>query len=174
MVYGIVKSHGGYIMGSSEPGKGTTFKIYFPAVEVASIAYGEKTEEEEQLQGGKETILLVDDEKFLLDLGEEMLQKFGYTVLTAERGERAIEIYQNRKEEIPLVILDLIMPGMGGRRCLEEILKIDPSQKVIIISGYYVDGPTKEALELGARGYIKKPYEVGDMLKSVREVLDQE
>jgi len=72
-----------------------------------------------------------------------------------------------------LIILDLIMPGMGGQKCLEEILKIDSSQKVVIVSGYTVEGPVKESLEKGAKGYIKKPYELGPMLMVIRDVLDR-
>jgi DNA-binding NtrC family response regulator len=94
-----------------------------------------------------------------------------YTLYRAN-GEKALEIYREEKENISLVILDLIMPGMGGQKCLEEILKIDPFQKVVIASGHYANGPTKTVLETGAKGYIKKPFDVGAMLTVVREVLD--
>jgi two-component system cell cycle sensor histidine kinase/response regulator CckA len=173
MVYGIVKNHGGDIMCYSEPGEGTIFKIYLPATEK------EKEEERAPIErelprGGSETILLVDDEPFLRDLGELMLTKFGYRVLAAADGESALALYRKRQEAISLVILDLIMPGMGGGRCLEELLKIDPRVRVVISSGYSVNGPTKEALEAGARGFVGKPYEVRQMLKVVRAVLDEE
>jgi len=174
MVYGIVKSHGGYIMCYSEPGEGTTFKIYFPAIETVSIEYGAKREEQEEIQGGSETILLVDDEVFLQDLGKELLGRFGYTVLIADRGESALEIYKKKRDEISLVILDIIMPGMGGKKCLEELLRMNPLVKVVFTSGYSINGPTREAPHAGAKGFINKPYELRQMLKVVREALDLE
>ena len=126
-----------------------------------------------EIRGGTETILLVDDDHFIRELGEEMLCRFGYRVVAASDGESALEIFREQKESISLVILDLIMPGMGGHKCLEEILRLDPAQKVVIASGYSVNGRTSEALKAGARGYIKKPYEMRPMLKMVRQVLDQ-
>jgi len=136
MVYGIVKSHGGYIMCYSEPGEGTTFKIYFPAVESQGVAHRPRREEETAFPGGNETILLVDDEDTLRDLGKEMLERFGYTVLQAENGESALRVYERNQREISLVILDLIMPGMGGRKCLEELMRINPQVNVVVASGY--------------------------------------
>jgi len=172
MVYGIVKNHGGYITCTSEPGEGTVFRIYFPWVKDEHTSRPEKKEKEE-LKGGTETILVVDDEEAIRELAEDILRRFGYKVLSAEDGESALEIYQENKESISLIILDLIMPGMGGQKCLEEILKIDSSQKVVIVSGYTVEGPVKESLEKGAKGYIKKPYELGPMLMVIRDVLDR-
>ncbi len=172
MVYGIVKSHDGYIMCYSEPGKGTTFKIYFPAIEESVVSGGLSVDREKEMQGGNETILLVDDEKAILDMGKNMLERFGYTVIKAESGEKAIEIYKAQKERIDLVILDLGMPGMGGHKCLKELLKIDSHVKVIIASGYSEIGKVKETVESGASGFIGKPYQLADMLKKVREALE--
>jgi len=171
MVYGIVKNHGGYIMCYSEPGEGTTFKIYFPAIKSESVEQesGPKTEE---ISGGHETVLLVDDEEGILDIGKGMLERFGYTAIIAESGEKAIEIYKAEKDRIDLVVLDLSMPGMGGHKCLSELREIDPRIKVIIASGYAASGKVKETLECGAAAFIGKPYQLADMLKKVREVLD--
>ena len=173
MVYGIVKNHGGYIMCYSEPGEGTTFKIYFPIIE-KEIKTMESKEEKVPIKGGSETILLVDDEEAIRELGEDIFTRFGYTVLMASDGESALEIYSEKKEEINLVILDIIMPGIGGRRCLEKLLKMNPRVKVIIASGYSINGPTKEVLEAGAKGFISKPYDMRGMLKTVRKILDED
>ncbi|MFZ0448586.1 MAG: PAS domain S-box protein [Desulfatiglandaceae bacterium] len=171
MVYGIVKNHDGYIMCYSEPEKGTIFKIYFPALETEGVKE-EKAPGEEALEGGNETILLVDDEESLRQLGKELLRRFGYTVITATDGETAIETWKEKREVIALVILDLVMPGMGGKQSLEALLEMDPGLKVVIASGYSVNGRTKEALDAGARGFIRKPYEIREVLKVIRKVLD--
>jgi len=170
MVYGIVKSHVGYITCMSEPGEGTAFSIYFPIIE-SEIDSRVSKEAEAPIKGGTETILLVDDEESIRQLGEELLGSFGYAVLTAPDGESALELYEKENEHVDLVILDLSMPGMGGKRCLEKVLKVNPQVKVIIASGYSVNGPTKETIELGARDFISKPFEASHLLKKVREVL---
>jgi len=171
MVYGIVKSHNGYIMCYSEPGVGTTFKIYFPVIKRETDIH-EPIEEQFPLKGGNETILLVDDEEAIRNLGKATLAKFGYTVLMASDGETALEIYHKNQKKISLVILDIIMPGIGGKKCLEELLKINSALKVIISSGYTMDGPGKEILKTGAKGFISKPYNISHILKVVRETLD--
>ena len=174
IVYGIIKSHHGYITCSSEPGEGTTFKIYLPVIRPEPRTQGPGHEDKGKITRGTETVLLVDDEETIRELGKDTLAKFGYTVITAPDGESALELYREKKKKIDLVILDLIMPGMGGRRCLEELLTINPQAKVLIASGYSINGPTKEALEAGARGFIGKPYDITQMLKGVRETLDED
>jgi len=171
MVYGIVKNHNGYIMCYSEPDEGTIFKIYFPVIE-KEIERVESKEEKVHIKGGNETILLVDDEEAIRELGKDILTRFGYTVLMASDGETALEIYRENKKEISLVILDIIMPGMGGRKCLEELLKINPELRIVIASGYSMNGPSKEVLKAGAKGFIGKPYNINQILKAVRETLD--
>jgi DNA-binding NtrC family response regulator len=125
-------------------------------------------------RGGTETILLVDDEEFVRDLGRRILERSGYTVLIAANGKEALDLYKREREKISLVILDLIMPGMGGTQCLEALLKIDPKARVLIASGFAANGQTKEAIETGARGFVGKPYDMKGMLQSVREVLDSD
>ena len=171
MVYGIVKSHGGFILCSSAPGQGTIFTICFPVTERIE----EKTPEEIENAHpptGSETVLLIDDERFLRQLGEQMLTKFGYKVLTAPDGEKGLEVYLQHRENIHLIILDLMMPGMGGERCFEELLQIDPKAKIVIASGYSISGSTKEKLEARAVGFVEKPYQFTQMLKVIRNVLD--
>jgi CheY-like chemotaxis protein len=173
MVYGIVKNHDGYILCYSEMSKGTTFKIYLPAL----YQDGQKrmtSAIEDQLKGGNETILLVDDEEYIRELGVELFSDVGYKVLTATDGESALELYQKEQEGIDLVILDLVIPGMGGKKCYEEILKINPKARILIVSGYSVNGPGKEALKAGAKGFVGKPFDVAHMLETVRDILDED
>jgi PAS domain S-box-containing protein len=173
MVYGIIKNHGGHITCTSEPGKGTTFKVYFPAIEEPSLDQPQRPTELEQISHGNETILLVEDEDYLRDLGERLLAKFGYSVLTAPNGETALQIFREKRKHISLIILDLIMPGIGGKNCLEQVLKEDPLAKVIIASGYSVEGRTKQELETKTMGFISKPFELKQMLNMVRKVLNE-
>jgi PAS domain S-box-containing protein len=170
MVYGIVKSHQGQITCISKPGEGTAFKICFPAIEQLEESPGVLTGAKE-LRGGNETVLLVDDDAPVRDLGERILKMFGYSVIAAPDGESAMEIYREGKNRIDLVILDLIMPGMGGAQCLQKILEMNPRAKVVIASGYSVDGETERAAKSGAKAFINKPYNVQQMLKVIREVL---
>lgn len=170
-VYGIIKNHGGHITCSSEIGKGTVFKIYLPAVEPMDTHESTDIEPESQ-KGGTETVLIVDDEAHIRDLVSQALDQYGYKILTASSGEEALEIHTLRSKEIDLILMDIGMPGMGGHKCLQEILKKDPSAKVIVASGYSVDGKLKETLEAGASGYIGKPYKIIDLLEKVRTVLD--
>jgi CheY-like chemotaxis protein len=172
IVYGIVKNHDGHITCSSEPGQGTTFKIYLPTTprkyktEMATT-YGEIT------AFGTETILLVDDEELITDAFESILTDRGYKVFRAENGNAALEIYQEKKDEIDLVVLDLNMPGISGRECLEGILKINPKAKVLIASGHLEKESTRQIMEVGASGFISKPFEAKDLLRAVRSALDE-
>ena len=125
------------------------------------------------LRKGTETVLLVDDEEMIRDLGKEILELSGYTVLTAATGNEAMDLYEKEREEISLVILDLIMPGMDGKQCLEELLKIDTQVRVLISSGFSADAHAKKTVALGAKGFVSKPYNAKQLLKTVREILDQ-
>ena len=173
MVYGIVRSHGGLIMCYSEPRQGTTFKIYFPAFAGEGLEAGEGLVREEEIAGGNERILLVDDEEPILSIAQSMLERFGYETLAARNGEEALGILRERKGQVDLVILDLSMPGMGGHRCLKEIREIYPGLKVIIASGYSSNGSVKETLASGASGFVGKPFHMKDMLSIIRKVLDR-
>ena len=122
---------------------------------------------------GTETILVVDDEEVLRDLFEQTLIRSGYEVFTAENGNKALEIYREKMEGIDLVILDLIMPEMGGEECLDGILEIDPNARVLIASGQLAMESRKAVLERRARGFIDKPCNTRELLRKVRKVLEE-
>ena len=171
-VYGIIKAHGGYIDVDSKKGRGATFSIYLPAWGKA-ISGAVKTHE--QVIDGRETILLVDDEAMVLDVGAKMLKKLGYTVLEAQGGREAVEIYKGNKDEINLVILDMIMPDMGGGETYDRMKELNPTKvKVLLSSGYSIEGQAKEILERGCDAFIQKPFKMQELSGRIREILDME
>ena len=169
-VYGIIENHGGFITVESEPGMGARFDIYLPASS-KTMAFREATGEQKILSG-RETILLVDDEKNNIAVTKEILESLGYRVMIAGCGQEAIALYMEKGREIDLVILDLIMPGMGGGKTFEALRDIDPDLKVILSSGYSVDGEARRIMEKGCNGFIQKPFKIADLSQKVREVLE--
>ena len=172
IVHGIIKEHGGHITCDSEPGLGTTFKIYFPADEEERNPYIPTMEN--PIPRGTETILLVDDDEVVRELGTRFLNQFGYRVITADDGNKALEIFQREGEGVSLVILDLIMPVMDGKKCLEEILRINPNAKVVMASGHSESRSPNGFIKAGAKGYIQKPYEMRQLLTTIREILNND
>lgn len=170
MVFGIVKGHGGHVECYSEPGEGTTFRIYLPVIE--SVRMEDVEIPEAPLACGTETVLLVDDEELIVALGRRILSRGGYTVLTSTRAREALEIYRAKKGDIDLVIIDLIMPELGGKELFEELLKIDPEVKVVVASGYSADRLLKDTAGVGPAGFLGKPYRMRQMLQVVRDTLD--
>ena len=173
VAYGIVQQHAGFIQCQSEVGCGTRFEIYLPAIE-DSVNFLEQAPIKVEPIKGSETILLVDDEDFIRELGFRILSAAGFKVLAAANGREGLEIYEESRSKIGLVILDLIMPEMGGKQCLEEILRINPKANVLIASGAGAMGTTEDALAAGAKGFVRKPFKIEEMLGAIRRVLDSD
>ncbi|MFH1673889.1 MAG: PAS domain S-box protein [Pseudomonadota bacterium] len=170
MVYGIVKNHGGYINVYSEPDKGSIFNIYFPPPMKELVEEEAKTQTE-SVATGQETILVVDDEEIIRTMLQEVLEGIGYTVLLADNGEDALKLYRGRCNDIDLVIIDMIMPKMGGKETYLSLKKINPDIKAILASGFSQDTVVREILGAGVNGFIHKPFTTTELSKKIREVL---
>jgi two-component system, cell cycle sensor histidine kinase and response regulator CckA len=171
MVYGIVNNHGGNILCESEPGVGTTFILLLP-VSDDEEEVNEKIVEKPIM--GEATILLADDEPGMRDALKRMLEKLGYTVMTAEDGVETVSIYTSRQDSIDLVLLDMIMPNMAGADTYQELRKLNQNVKVLIISGYSQDERANKILEEGVLGFLQKPFQLYELSKTVSEALAKE
>ena len=180
-VYGIIKNHGGFIDVKSKKGKGSTFSFYLPATDL-DVKKDEETQEE--VFRGTETILLVDDEQMIIDVNEKVLKELGYQVLVARNGKQAVDIVNNTQQvkgsdektkNTPtpdMVILDMVMPDMDGDTTFNRIKKINPGLKVLLSSGYSLDGHATDLLKRGCDGFIQKPFDIPSLSRKIRDVLD--
>lgn len=169
--YGIIRGHGAYIDVTSELGIGSTFKIYFP-VSTKQFSVKKEKESEEEIIEGNGTILLIDDEDMVLDVGSMMIKKVGYNVISAQSGHEAVKIYGKNKDKINLVILDMVMPNGGGSKVYDQIKEINPDAKVLLASGYSIDSEAREILDRGCNGFIQKPFSMSNLSGRINEIIN--
>ncbi|MBI5589972.1 MAG: response regulator [Deltaproteobacteria bacterium] len=168
--YGIIKNHKGMIEVKSKVGVGTCFIIYLPASE-QEVTHNEAAYD--SILKGIETVLLVDDEDRILDVERDLLSSLGYTVFVATSGKQAIELFETKPDEIDIVVLDMIMPEMGGGEIYDALRKIRPDVKVLLCSGYSEGGQASEILERGCTGFIQKPFNASELSEKLREIIDK-
>jgi PAS domain S-box-containing protein len=169
IVYGIVKQSGGYIWPYSEPGHGTTFKLYFPATTAALESPAPRSEITFRPAG--QTVLVVEDEAMIRSNVRECLQQLGYEVLEAESGEMALKICEERSAKIDLVLTDLVMPGMGGNELAGELAQRHPEVKMLFMSGYTEDSAARRDILLKGSAFLQKPFSVADLSNAVQQSL---
>ena len=170
-LYGIIKNHEGLINVYSEKGEGTTFNIYLPASEKEAVEEAPQPGRYE-VQYGQGTILLIDDEEMILTVGPKMLEKLGYQTFTAGSGQEALYLYEKHRGNIDLVILDMVMPDMGGGETFDRLNEIDQDVRVLLSSGYSINGHAQEILDRGCSGFIQKPFAMVELSRKIYEALD--
>ncbi|MCJ7617989.1 MAG: response regulator, partial [Desulfobacterales bacterium] len=168
-VYGIIKAHGGYIDVKSIKNHGTTFMIYLPE---SKRNVRKVTKTSDKLINGTGTVLLVDDEEVIREVCKELLKHIGYKVFLANDGEKAIELYRKNQDEIDIVLLDMIMPNMSGGEVYDRIKEINPDIKVLLSSGYSIDGEATAILNRGCNAFIQKPFNINELSGKIRKIIE--
>jgi len=169
--YGIINNHGGFIDVNSEINQGSTFNVYLPASNKKTLS---DKKQKEIILKGDETILLVDDEDVIVDVGLSLLEILGYEVLVATSGKEALEIFEDNLAKVDLVILDMVMPKMDGSQTFKMLKERNPEIKVLLSSGYSINGKASEIMSMGCNGFIQKPFKMGDLSIKMREILDSD
>ena len=170
MVYGTVEGHGGVVEVNSSFGEGSEFLVYLPLIEEESPAID--SEEMQVISGNGETILFVDDEKVVLETGRELLEDLNYRVLTASNGQQAVELFEAHKDEIDLLVMDVVMPVLGGVEAFKAICKIKPDSKVVVATGYDRAGTLRHRDGLTTEVVLPKPFRANELSQVVRKMLD--
>jgi two-component system, cell cycle sensor histidine kinase and response regulator CckA len=169
VVYGIVRGHEGFVTVNSQPDQGSTFNTFLPVSGMPEIQEKFLTE---TLRGHNELIFVIDDEKDIRSFISEVLQSHGYRVLLAANGDQAVSVYEKQSQDIALVILDMVMPGMGGLEVFLKMKEINPHIRALLSTGYSQDGRAGEILNKGVKGFIQKPYDFNQLLAKLRQILD--
>ncbi|MEE8433550.1 MAG: response regulator, partial [bacterium] len=169
--YGIIKNHEGIITVDSKVGKGTTFDIYLPATDEEKIEIEESPKAEQWKGTG--TILFVDDEEGLVNSVRRVLGILGFDVLVASSGNEALEAYEKNMDKIDLIILDMIMPGMSGGAVFDQLKELNPNVKVILSSGYSLEGEAREIMDRGCDGFLPKPFDFDALSEQIQAVLNK-
>ena len=169
--YGIIKGHGGFIDVESEPGKGATFNIYLPASDKKISAHKDGTE---LIERGSGRVLVIDDEELILEVSVNIVKELGYSALAAKSGKDAVETFQHSKDEIDIVILDMVMPDLSGEEVFELIRQINPDVKVLLASGYTLNNRVKALIERGCMDFIKKPYSIAELSNKLSKIAAME
>ena len=174
VVFGVVQTHKGFIDVQSEVGKGTTFRIFLPVSEVAKPVIEKEEETSEEMPGGTETLLIVEDEEMLAMPLQMALNDKGYKVIYAADGLAAVKIYEEKKNKIDLVITDLGLPNISGLEVCQKIRQINPKERVILATGFLDPEMKEKFLNVGIEHFLYKPYDLTKVLKEVRVVLDEQ
>jgi len=171
MVYGIVKGHGGGINVASKKGRGTVFSICLKASEKAAVKDNGNSG---KIARGDETIMIVDDEPMVLEVSQRMAEYLGYRVNAFPDARKAVDFFRDHQAEVNLVILDMVMPAMSGEEAFHQLRKLNPGVKVLLASGYSLEGKAREIMKSGCDGFIQKPFELKKLGRAIREILDRE
>jgi CheY-like chemotaxis protein len=170
VLYGVVQNHGGFINLESVVGQGTTFTLFFPRSD--QKVQTARREREQRLPRGKEHLLVIEDEASVREIARDMLSDLGYTVAVASDGKTGVDAFRARQGSIDLILLDMNMPLMGGRRAFEELKKINPGIRIVILTGYGKGVIEPSSFPGEVNGFVQKPFQLEELAVKVRQALD--